>query len=148
MAIITNKTRAAAALDAILAMINGTGGPVPGKVNLYTGTAPANISIPPSGTLLAACLIGTGANPAFGATDTTTLIATGDTSAGYFAADTNPPASGTIGYWRMQDFGATDVLQGTVGVTGTVDITFNSLTVTAGILVVINTMTVQINGIT
>lgn len=147
MAIITSKTRAAAALDDILKEINQPVGAAVGAIQLYTGAAPANVATGPTGTLLATCLLTSSGFAAFGATDTTTLIATGNIAGGNFAEDTNPAAGGTIGYWRLYDWAGVAVLQGTVGTTGIVDITFNTLTVTAGILVAIVTMTVQITGI-
>jgi hypothetical protein len=148
MAIITTKTRAAAAQDAILATINNTGGPAAGALKLYTGAAPANLAAAVTGTLLATCVLVDGSHAAFAATDTTTLVATGYVSGGYWAQDTSPVATGTIGYWRLFDYAGTGMLQGTVGTAGTVDITFNTLTVTTGVLVQITSMTVTISGVT
>lgn len=148
MAIITTLTRAAASLDAILAAVNNTGGPAAGAIRLYTGAAPADVATTATGTLLATCVLVDGSVNAFGTTNTTTLIATGYTSGGYFAQDASPGNSGTIGYWRCYDFHGTAVMQGTVGTTGTVDIVFNTLTVTAGVLVQITSMTVHIGGVT
>lgn len=148
MAIITSQNRAAAAQDAILAAVNNTGGPAAGAIVLYTGAAPANVATGATGTLLATCVLVDGSQPAFAGTMVMTLIATGYVASGYFAQDPSPVASGTIGYWRLLDYAGVAVLQGTVGLSGAVDITFNTLTVTIGVLVQITSMTCQISGIT
>jgi hypothetical protein len=148
MGILTTGARAAAALDAILLNINHTAGPTAGTVKLYTGSAPANVAAGATGTLLATLTLIDGSQNAFGATNISTLTATGYTAGSIFAQDTSPVASGTIGYWRMLDYTGVAVLQGSVSVTGGGgDITWNSLSVTAGILVKIITMTVTISGI-
>lgn len=148
MSMITTKPRAAFAQDAILSGVNKPSGPIPGSIVLYTGAAPADISIGATGTLLSTCTLIDGSVDAFGLTNTTTLVATGFTATGLFASDPSAAASGTIGYFRLLDHATLPVLQGTVGTTGSgADIEFNTLTVTAGNVVAITAFTSTISGI-
>lgn len=140
------KTREAAAQDALLANINNLGSSA-GSVKLYTGSIPANVAASRTGTLLATCVIGDDTNPAWGNTSTSTLVATGQTGAGYFAQDASPAASGTVGYFTVFDYAGTAQLQGAVGTSGSgADLIFNTLTITAGVLVVINSFNVTVSG--
>jgi hypothetical protein len=142
----TTYTREAAAQDAILANIN-SGSSAAGYVTFRTGSIPANVAATRTGTLLSTCVIGSGSTPAFGATNTGTLVATGQTTAGYFAQDASPANTGTAGYFTLYDYNNVAVLQGTVGVAGSgADMIFNTLTITAGVLVVINSFNITVSG--
>lgn len=142
----TTKTREAAAQDVCLAAINDIGVSA-GYVTLRTGTIPANVAASRTGTLLSTCTIGDDTNPAWANTNTTTLVATGQTGAGYFAQDPSPVASGTVGYFTVYDYANVAQLQGTVGTSGSgADLIFNTLTITAGVLVVINSFNVTVSG--
>ena len=140
-------TRAGSAQDQCLANINNVGSAV-GVVKFYTGAEPANAAATATGTLLSTCSIGSNASAAFGNTNTGTLVATGQTTAGYFAQDTNPANTGTAGYARILDYAGVTVGQGTVGLAGSgADFIFNTLTITAGVLVQITSCTMTISGI-
>lgn len=116
---ILRKADAAAAVDAAIAGINEEGGSnTPGKVNIYSGSAPADVATAASGTLLAECSLVDGSVAAFGATNTTTLVATGHTSGGKFAEDTSANNTGTAGYWRLLDYTGAARMQGTIGTSG------------------------------
>jgi hypothetical protein len=144
----TTKAKAAAALDAILAGINDNGGShTPGRVRIYSGSAPADLATSATGTLLVDAPLVDGTQAAFGATDTTTLTATGYTSSSKFAEDTSADNTGTAGYFRIRDYQGNDRLQGTVGTSGA-ELNLNTLSVTAGVDVVISSCTVSISGLT
>lgn len=146
---IIDKPHAADGLDAVLAAINNTGGPAPGSLVLYTGSAPANCAAAPTGTQLANCTIGTGSADAFAPTDTTTLTATGNTSGGVWAQDSSPANSGTAGYWRIVDYGGNCRAQGSVSLTGGGgELILSSLAIVAGVPVTITSFTVTITGVT
>jgi hypothetical protein len=141
---LTTLDRAAAAQDSVLANINISG--TAGTVKIYTGSAPANLADSATGTLLSTCTIGDVSVSAFADTDTTTLVATGQTNAGWFAQDTNCAATGTAGYFRILDYDNNPVLQGTVGTSGA-DLNFNTLSIVAGGKLTINSFTSTISGI-
>lgn len=144
MAILTTKTREAAAQDAILANLNDTGGPTPCTLLIYTGSAPADIATGATGTLLVTCTHADGSVTAFGATNTTTLIATGNTSGGIWATGTIAN-TGTAGYWRIKDYAGTDVLQGSVGTSGA-DLNLSSLSLTSGATLNITANQITVSG--
>jgi hypothetical protein len=144
----TTKAKAAAALDAILSGINEAGGSnTPGRVRVYTGSAPADLATGATGTLLVDAPLIDGSHAAFGATDTSTLVATGYTSGSKFAEDTSADNTGTAGYFRVRDYSGNDRLQGSVG-TSAAELILNTLSVTAGVDVVISSCTVSISGLT
>lgn len=146
MALKTTKAIAAAAFDVLLDNINEEGGSnAAGYVRFYTGSAPADLATAETGTLLAQCALVDGSQPAFGATNTTTLVATGYTSGGKFAEDASANASGAAGYWRLYTHGGTARLQGTVGTSGA-DINLNSLTITSGLPVIITALNPTATG--
>ena len=145
MALKTTKTRAAAALDAILTAINNAGSA--GYLRIYSGSAPADLATSETGTLLAQCPLIDGAQNAFGATSTTTLIATGYVSGGKWAEDTSVNATGTAGYFRVYTQAGTAVLQGSVGTSGT-DLILDTTSITTGGTLVISYMNITIGNIT
>lgn len=148
MAIITSKTRAANALDEVLASINEEGGSNGvGYIRIYTGSAPADLATGATGTLLAQCDLIDGSQAAFGATSTTTLIATGYTTGGEFAVEGAAVAANTAGYWRLFDYNGTAVMQGTIGTSGA-DLNLSTLSITLNAIITITSFTVEITGIT
>lgn len=103
------------------------------QIKIYSGSAPANVGTAPTGTLLVQF---TGNATAFGSASNGVLTANA-------VANANASNTGTAGYFRIATSGGTDVLQGTVGTSGTDMIvtntsinsgqtcSFTSLTITA-----------------
>lgn len=143
MALVTTKARAAAALDAILADWNsgGTGF----TIEIRTG-APAGLANAAGGALLATFDCTTPANPAFGATNTTTLQADGDVSGGTFAECASISGTGTAGHFRVIDHASNPVYEGTVG-TSSADLIVNSVSFVTGGTASIDTASITISGL-
>lgn len=83
-------------------------GPAAGTLKIYTGAQPATADTAETGTLLATVVL---TDPAFGAS------ATGTASAGDPPA-VNPVATGTAGWFRIEDSTGANVLDGSVTATG------------------------------
>lgn len=145
MSLKTTKALAAAALDAILATINSGGDA--GSIKIYTGSAPSDLATAATGTLLSTAPLVDGSQNAFGSTNTTTLVATGYTSGGKFAEDTNVANTATAGYFRLCDKDGVAVLQGGVGTSGA-DLNLTTTSLTAGDKLTITAMSIQMSGIT
>jgi hypothetical protein len=142
MAIKTTKTRAAAVQDALLDGINEEGGSnAAGTLRIYDGAVPADLATSPAGNLLASCALVDGSVAAFGATNTTSLVATGYVSGGKFAEDASANASGTATFWRILDYAGAALLQGTIGTSGA-DLNLDTLTIVSGTTVTITAFTV------
>ena len=141
----TTKTAEAAALDAVLALINNTGGPTAGSLKIYDGSVPANLAATPAGTVLANCVLGNASAPAFTSTSSSTLTATGNTSGGFFAQDPSAANTGTATYWRLCDYTGAARLQGTIG-TSSAELLMSTLSIVAGYAVTINTFNCSISG--
>lgn len=140
---ITTKTRAANSQDAMLVSI--TVGGSPGTLRIYSGTVPADLTVTPTGTLLVSANIGSGSTQAFGATSSSTLVATG---LGVPWSGTIT-ASGTAAYWRIYDASNNAVLQGSVGTSGSgAELILTSLTFTAGGTFSVSAFTATISGVT
>lgn len=142
----TTKYRAAQAFDNILSSINSGGGNA-GSVRLYTGSAPSTVEATATGTLLAQCTHHNGSVSMFGGTDTSTLVATGNTNSGVFAEDTSANATGTAGYARIYDYNDNAVLQCTVGTSGA-EVNLSTLSIVSGAPVTITSATATISGLT
>jgi hypothetical protein len=111
-----------------------------GSIKIYTGSPPADLEDSATGTLLSSGC--TFSATAFGnATDGGSGSATA--SANSIAADTNCAASGTAGYFRACNSGATALLQGTVG-TSSADMILSSTSVTASGTLTITAFTVTL----
>lgn len=125
-----------AACDAIVDLVDAGSGA--GTLKIYTGAQPATADTTETGTLLATVAL---VDPAFGA-------AANGTAAGGDPAAVNPVASGTAGWFRVEDSTGANVYDGSVTATGgggdlqlsntaigpgiNVDITSLSFTVPAG----------------
>jgi hypothetical protein len=104
------------AFDAALtALIDGGGGA--GKIQIYTGSPPANTTDGASGTLLSTMT--------FSATSFGTP-ATGVTTANTITSDASVAATGTAGYYRIKDHANVCIGQGIVGLSGA-DLNLDSL---------------------
>lgn len=106
-----------------------------GYIRIYTGAAPATPQAAATGTLLAELRF---AATAFGANNGTGLV-TANTIAAVTASN-----SGTAGYCRiLKSDGTTCVADLTVGTSGSVDLTLNSLSIASGASVSITSCTYQ-----
>lgn len=113
------------------------------KVRIYTGSMPALLTSSATGTLLAELdILDT---TAFGSTNTTTLVKTGNLVGGLWANTDAAIASGDPGYFRVLDNGGTARLQGTAGASGC-DLNLTPATITAGVPVYISSATITITG--
>lgn len=145
MAFKTSKVRAAAALDAILTGINS--GASKGYYEIRTGSAPAALEDARTGTLLATCTMQQAdGDPAFAATDTTTLVATAGVVSGKVAKDTSADATGTAGYFTLYRHDGTKVAQGGCGTSGS-DMNLNTTSIVATKEVSVLSHTVTISGL-
>lgn len=140
----TTRPRAAAAQDAVLTTI--TVGGTPGTFRIYAGAIPADLTVTPTGALLASANMGPGGavNP-FTATSSSTLVSSG------FALPWSGSivASGTATYWRVYDGAGTPVLQGSIGVAGSgAELILTSVTFTAGGTFTVSSFQSSIGGIT
>lgn len=118
---------AIAGLNAALALINA--GSPPGKIKIYSGSAPATVETSASGTLLSSGL-------AFSNTSFPTAVDGGSNglataTANAISSDTSAANSGTAGYFRATNAAGTAVLQGACG-TSSADMIMNTTTITAG----------------
>lgn len=116
-----------AMVDAFTALVDAGS-----NVYIRTGSAPANPVDSDTGTLLATLAM---ASTAFGA------ASSGVATAGAITDETSAPNSGAMGHYRIKNAGAAVVCQGDVGLSGA-DINFDSVTVTAGGVVAIDSLTV------
>jgi hypothetical protein len=109
-------------LAAMVAGIDGTAMEmgVNGAIKIYSGSAPANADMAPTGTLLATILTGSTSPWSSSTGGTATLLSN---------LSTNAAATGTAGYVRWEK--GLFVIQGSVG-TSNADFILNSLSLTAG----------------
>lgn len=104
-----------------------------GTLKIYTGAQPATGDTAESGTLLATVTLG---DPSFGSASTGTI--TGADPAAVVAG-----ASGTAGWFRVEDSTGANVFDGSVTATGGGgDLTLATTTVTAGLSIDITSFTV------
>lgn len=95
-----------------------------GLLRIYTGSPPANPQTAASGTLLATLPL---ANPAAG------NASSGSAAFNAITDDSSADASGTAGWFRLEDASGTGIIDGTITVTGGGgDITFNTVSFVAG----------------
>ncbi len=119
--------------DAIVDRID-LGSSPPGVVKIYTGTQPAGPDSAATGTLLATL---TFSNPAFGA------ASAGVATASAITSDTNVDATGTAGWFRIQDGNGVGIIDGNITATsGGGDAEFDDINFVAGGTAAISSMTV------
>jgi len=125
-----------AANAAVTKLIDGGTGQPTGKIEIRTGTKPANPDSPVTGTLLSTIKF---SNPAFG----TPL--NGGNAANTLAPDSSIAASGTAGWFRCYDRDGRAILDGDVGAVGSAaDIQFDDLNLLAGGTVAIGQFTLTV----
>jgi hypothetical protein len=95
-----------AAADAVVDLIDGGAGA--GTVKIYTGAQPASANDAESGSLLATVTL---ADPAFGAAATGVATATDP-------ASVNASATGTAGWFRVEDSTGANIMDGDCTATG------------------------------
>jgi hypothetical protein len=107
------------------------------ELRIYTGAAPTYTSDAATGTLLVSFTIG----PFAAAFDDTPNGRTDANPAAPFPITQNAVATGTAGYFRVTadpgGGGERDIVQGTVGIASG-DLAMNSLSITSGLPVIIN----------
>jgi hypothetical protein len=130
---------AQAGLNAITALIN-VGSP-PGKIKIYSGSAPATVETSASGTLLSSGIAFS--TTAFGAATDPGSTGLATATANTIAADTNAANSGTAGYFRATNAAGTAILQGTCG-TSSADMIMNTTTITAGDTIAISSFVITL----
>ncbi len=107
-----------------------------GKLNIYSGTAPANADATNSGTLLAALTLAS--VPFSGFTDTGSA---GRATLGAVSSAT-ASATGTASFFRITTSGGTVIAQGTVA-TSSADLVLNSIAITSGSTVAVSSGTID-----
>lgn len=129
----------------------GSGFSVPGGVTLSgtvfvirTGTAPTFAGSAPTGTILATL-------SEFGTWQAATTVSSNVlvtllASAGLCYYISAASATGTAGYWRVEDGSGNPLLQGSIGTSGA-EINVNSLSITTGQSVAITTFSFTISGL-
>jgi len=139
------KTAIAAMLDLFLLDISFTG--TGGRIDIRSGSVPANLAAIETGTLLAECDV-QDTTTAYGNTSTTTLIATGNLVGGVFALETSILSTGTATYFRCYDHMGNKRFQGTVGASGSgADMELTTTSLVALGSVVITSSTIQLTGL-
>lgn len=114
-------------------------GPGPATVQFFTGSAPAALTDPDSGTLLATTVM---SDPAFGPAG---AITDGLATANSIAPDEAVAADGIAGYWRAKDSTGVVVAQGSCGLEGSgADAEFDNTELTVGGTLAILSMTVLV----
>lgn len=107
--------------DAVNTAVNAGAGA--GTIKIYSGSQPANGDATATGTLLATVTL---ADPAFGSSSSGTITGTDP-------ASVNAVATGTAGWFRVQDSTGANVFDGSVTATGGGgDMTLSSTSITSG----------------
>ena len=120
-----------AAADAVVDLIDGGSGA--GTIKIYTGTIVATGDTAESGTLLATVTL---ADPAFGS-------ASSGVATGTDPASVNAVATGTAGWFRIEDSAGANVFDGDITVTGGGGtMTLSSVSITSGSPLDITSLTV------
>lgn len=105
------------------------------QIKIYTGTPPSTVATAFTGTLLVTL---TGNAGGFGTASAAQLTASAITAA-------NAVATGTAGYFRIATSGGTDVVQGTIGTSGT-DLTINNTSIASGQNVTASSLVITATG--
>lgn len=135
---VISNVAAIAACNAIVDLIDGGSGA--GKIMIYDGTQPADVSIAVSTqTLLAELVL---SDPAFGAAADGTGKATATASA--ITEDSSANASGTATWFRVVDSDDTAIIDGSVG-TSSADLVLNDVSIVAAGPVAISSWTFSIS---
>ena len=123
---------ASAMANAITTRADGGAGVA--TLKIYSGSQPATADTAATGTLLATFTL---SDPSFGAASSgvITLAGTPKTVAA--------SASGTAGYFRLEDSTGVDILDGSVGTSGA-ELNLNTTTITSGVNVTITSGTITI----
>lgn len=124
-----------AALDALTALVTNAS-----TINLYSGAQPATTLTAEAGTLLATLTMGATPFPA-STSGTSDGLATATANA--ITSDTNAPASGTAGHFRIATTAPTVILQGNVGTSGA-DLNLNTTSINAGDTVAITSFKITL----
>lgn len=122
-----------AAADAVVDLADA--GAAAGTIKVYTGSQPADADDAESGTLLVTFTLN---DPAFGAA--ASGVATLDVSP---AISTTASASGTAGWFRLEDSNGVNVLDGACG-SGSGELDLDNLSISSGQTVTINSLTVTV----
>lgn len=103
-------------------------------IKIYSGSQPATADTAATGTLLATFTL---SDPSFGAASSgvITLAGTPKTVAA--------SASGTAGYFRLEDSTGVDIMDGSVGTSGA-ELNLNTTTITSGVNVTITSGTITV----
>lgn len=105
------------------------------QIQIYSGTAPANVATAPTGTLLVQFAGNAGG---FGTVSNGVLTASA-------VAGVNASATGTAGYFRINTSGGTAVVQGTVG-TSSADMIVTNTSINSGQACTLTSLTVTAFG--
>lgn len=116
--------------DALTAQIGNAG-----TLRIYSGAAPADETVAPTGTLLAQHTLGSPFAPA----------ASGGVVSPTLPANVNASNSGTAGYYRIYTSGGTSKHQGSCGTSGT-DMILNTTALVAGGPVQVNSWSITMGG--
>jgi hypothetical protein len=104
-------------------------------IKIYTGSPPSNVATAFTGTLLVTL---TGNAAGFGSASAGALTASAITSG-------TAGAAGTAGYFRIATSGGTDVVQGTIGTSGT-DLTINNTSIASSQVVSASSLVITATG--
>jgi hypothetical protein len=124
-----------AGLDAITALVTASA-----VLRILSGAQEATTLTAESGTLLAAPVMN--ATP-FPASTSGTSDGNATATANAIASDTNAPATGTAGHFRIKTTGAVVIFQGNVG-TSSADLNLNTTSINAGDTVAITSFKVTL----
>lgn len=135
-AVYINITRAQEMLDAFTAAMDAGAGAA--TLKIYDGTRPTYCGEAVGAqVLLAELAFSDPAFPASSDDDTPNALATANT----VNDDSSADATGTASWFRIEDSDGNDVLDGTVGDSGSWDLLLNTVSITAGSTVSVTSMT-------
>lgn len=106
------------------------------QIKIYTGSPPASVASAVTGTLLSTL---TGNSGGWG------TVSAGVLTAQAITQDSDAAATGTAGYFRLNDSGGGAHAQGTVGTSGA-DLNFNTVSINASDVVQISSWTITAPG--
>lgn len=136
MALTIINAAAKAAADAIAALVDG--GPAAGKLKIYAGTPPADVTAALSGNTLLAEL--TMSDPAFSAA--TDAAPGGLATANAITSDPVADATGAATFYRIEDSTGAAIMQGNAGDGGGENLVLANANIQAGVEVAITSLTV------
>lgn len=119
--------------------------PTTNQLRIFSGPMPATVNAPATGTLLSvANQVGSYAGAVINSGN---VVINMVPNAGITYRDTNAPASGTAGYWRITDSTGVAKSQGTVGTTSSFELVLNTTAILAGQIVTITSQAIIITGL-